>query len=82
MKIVHDEKNLQEINEIYCVLSKDDNGDGICNAIINGISFQLVSGYKKNIETIKEVARTMKRETNKKLFLCKFIQKEIIEEIL
>lgn len=45
MKIVHDEKNLQEINEIYCVLSKDDNGDGICHAIINGISFQLV--YRK-----------------------------------
>lgn len=81
MTVIHDEKNEKMINELYCILSKDENGEGICNAAINGVEFQMVAGREENIPLIKNIAEIMSKKTTKKLYICKFSHKEIIEEI-
>lgn len=79
--VYHAPKNRKKIKEIYVVLSEDNTGEGIVNASINGMGFQLICGYPETLEKISIVAKQLSHDTGCKLKLYKFTNKELIEEI-
>lgn len=77
----HIPKNEMNMDEIYAVLSSDENGEGIVSANIDGNNFPLVFGHPRMLKKFKEFAIQMSKDTGKKLLIVKFKRAEILEEI-
>lgn len=79
--IIHDEENIQQIKEIYAILSIDENGnEGICGGGEN-FPLPLVTGKKEFCPVFIKIAQEISHLTKKKLKLVKFYSKEILEII-
>lgn len=79
--VYHIPGNTHPINEIYVVLSKDNKGEGIVNANINGQGFQLVTSSKDTLEKVISLSKKIHKETGVDMSVYKFSHKELIEKI-
>jgi hypothetical protein len=80
MTIYHIPDNEQIMNELYVVLSSDENGEGIVSAMNDAGGMPLVFGHARMIPLIKEIVKKMEKETGKKLIMAKFKRIENVEE--
>lgn len=75
---VHDPKNPEPINNLYAYLSVDGQGnEGIAG--VNGIPF--IFGYEHRALMVLPMIENVAKQTNKKIILAKFTNKEIIKTI-
>lgn len=81
MTIYHIPGNEQLIDEVYIVLSKDNQGEGIVSIITEEGAFPMIFGHKRMLETVREYIKKSAKETGQTLHICKFKKIEIIEEI-
>ncbi len=82
MTTYHVPGNEKMIDELYAVLSKDENGEGIV-AMINpdGGAVPLVFGYEWMLAKVQPAIKKIAEETGQTLRVCKFSNKEILQEI-
>ena len=71
----------QKMDEIYVVLSSDENGEGIVSAITQMGAMPMVFGHKRMLDLIRGQVKQISKETGKKLLVVKYIKTEVIEEI-
>ena len=77
-----DHKNEQPMNEIYVVLSKDTDGcEGIVSAFTGVGAMPMVFGHARMLEPIKDILKTMSKDTGRTLIIAKFTKTEILETI-
>lgn len=72
MTVYHTPNNEQPMDEIYVVLSSDDNGEGIVSAMTDIGGMPLVFGHARMIPLMKDIAKKMAKDTGKKLVIGKF----------
>ena len=75
-------KNETPINELYAVLSVDNDGcEGIVSAITPMGAMPMVFSNKRMLDITKEKMKEISSDAGVKLRICKFTTKEIIEEV-
>lgn len=80
MDIYHIPANEQVMDEIYAVLSVDENGEGICSMMTEQGGMSMILGHERMIEFVKLIINKMVRETGKTLRLVKYKKIEVIQE--
>ncbi len=80
MNIYHIPENEQPLDELYAVISTDNNGEGIVSIMLPECAMPLVFGHKKNIESLRPIIEDISRKTGKKLLLVRYKKSEILEE--
>jgi hypothetical protein len=73
--------NTEMMDELYAVISSDNEGEGICGMHSPIGNMPMVFGSKKNLEGIRELIKKMAKDTGKKLMIIKYKKSEIIETI-
>lgn len=80
-----DTKNRKNIDELYVILSSDEEEEGIFSLKKDGVGFQCVSGSMEILEKVlpfvEETVKPHAASVGKKLHIVKFSKKEIIREI-
>lgn len=80
MDIYHIPANEQVMDEIYAILSVDENGEGICSMMTEQGGMPMIFGHERMIEFVKPIINKMVRETGKTLKLVKYKKIEVIQE--
>ena len=80
MTFIHDEANEAPITEIYAYLSTDENGEGICGAMMGGVWTPLVTSKRRIAEAMRPVARDLEQKSGKPVKLVKFSVREEIAD--
>jgi hypothetical protein len=71
------------IEEMYAFISydKDDNDEGICAMNTRGMWIPMVGADMARVESLKPVAQQIVSMTGKKIKICKFSTREVLEII-
>jgi len=78
----HIPKNTQKADEIYAVLSRDNDGnEGIAAAITSLGAMPMVFHHKEILDKLMPIIKKTAKETNRKLHIVKYTQREEIEII-
>lgn len=80
MDIYHIPANEQTMDEIYAVLSVDENGEGICSMMTEQGGMPMIFGHERMIEFIKPLINKMVKDTGRTLRLVKYKKTEVIQE--
>lgn len=80
MDIYHIPENEQVMDEIYAVLSVDENGEGICSMMAEQGGMPMIFGHERMIEFVRPIINKMVRETGKTIKLVKYKKTEVIQE--
>jgi len=69
------------INEMFCFIASDDEGEGICG-ISTPIGFMpMVAADKERVDSLMEFAQSISNEGNMKISLVKFEKRTLLETI-
>lgn len=75
-------KNEEIIEDLYVILSRDEDGkEGIVSVITDAGCLPLVFGSKKLIGIMKETAKRISKETQRPLYLMRYVKSEQLEII-
>lgn len=81
MHTYHIPENEQTMDEIYAVLSVDDNGnEGILSLMTEQGGMPMIFGHERMIELVKPIINKMVREAGRTLKLVKYKKIEVIQE--
>lgn len=77
--------NLYKIEELYLFISEDEKGEGVCSfqLMLNGerTMLTMVCADKDRLNSLMPYAKSIARESRKKIKLIKFTNREEIQEI-
>ena len=76
-----DPKTLQRIDEVFVFVASDGDGEGVPAFFNGGLMMPLVCADKARVDSLREVARRIARESGNKITLCRFSVREEIEVI-
>jgi dihydroorotase-like cyclic amidohydrolase len=74
-------KTLLRIDELYAFIAQDADGEGLPAFQSRGLMLPMVCADKARVDSLREVARKIARETGNKITLCRFSLREEIEVI-
>lgn len=78
----HNPKNEQPMDELYVVLSHENDGtEGIVSMMTPAGGMPLVFGHKRLLDRVLPSVRQISKDTGKTIVIAKFIKTEIIEKI-
>jgi hypothetical protein len=80
MITVIDPKNTHVADEMYALISRDEDGEGLCG-LGQSHPMPLIFVDPTLIPKVIGIAEQMKQYSDKKLFLCKYKRTEIVKEI-
>ncbi len=80
MTVHHVPPNTAPIDQIWAFVSTDPGGEGICAAVVNGLTFPMVTATGSNVGLMTETARQLAKQTGKTIKLIKFTAREDVEE--
>ena len=79
---IYDIPGNQEImDDLYVVLSKDNNGEGIVSMITPDGAMPLVFGHKRLLDKIMPIVEQIAKDTGQTLIICKFQKIQVLKEI-
>ena len=79
--LVNDKKTLLRIDEVFLFVASDVDGEGI-PAFMDGLLWMpLVCADKARVDSLREMARTITRESGNKITLVRFTVREDLEVI-
>lgn len=73
--------NEEIMDEIYVVISKDKEGEGIVSMMLSDRAMPLVFGKKEMLEKVLPLIKKMADETGQVLQICKYKKTEVVEEV-
>ena len=79
--IINDKKTLLRIDEIYAFIAQDADGEGLPAFMHNGMMMPMVCADKTRVDSLREIAKQMARESGNKITLCRFSVRQEIEVI-
>jgi hypothetical protein len=75
-------KTLLRIDEVFVFIAKDVDGEGVPAFMTpDGMMLPMVCADKARVDSLREMAKRMVRETRNKITLCRFSLREEIEVI-
>jgi hypothetical protein len=74
-------KTLLRIDELYAFIASDADGEGLPAFQNGGMMLPMVCADKARVDSLREMARQIVRETGNKITLCRFSLREEIEVI-
>lgn len=81
MNVGDQKKTLLRIDELYAFIAQDADGEGLPAFMHNGMMLPMVCADKARVDSLREMARMMARESGNKITLCRFSVREEIEVI-
>lgn len=80
--IVNDKKTLLRIDELWAFVAQDRDGEGLPAFMLdNGMWMPLVAADRERVDSLRERAKQIARESGNKITLCRFSVREEIEVI-
>jgi hypothetical protein len=74
-------KTLLRIDEIYAFIASDENGEGLPAIQHGNMMLPMVCADKARVDSLREKARMLARESGNKITLCRFSVREEMEVI-
>jgi hypothetical protein len=75
-------KTLLRIDEVFVFIAKDKDGEGVpAFTLPGGMMLPMVCADKARVDSLREMARTIARNTGNKITLCRFSVREELEVI-
>jgi hypothetical protein len=79
--IIDEKKTLLRIDEIYAFIAQDRDGEGLPAFMHNGMMLPMVCADQARVDSLREVAKLMARESGNKITLCRFSVRQELEVI-
>jgi hypothetical protein len=79
--IIDDKKTLLRIDEIYVFIASSADGEGLPAFLRNGMMLPMVCADKARVESLREIAKTIARESGNEITLCRFSVRQELEVI-
>jgi hypothetical protein len=74
-------KTLKRIDELFVFVASDADGEGVPAFFDGSVMLPLVCADKARVDSLREIARQMARESGNKITLCRFSVREELEVI-
>lgn len=74
-------KTLQRIDEVFVFVASDADGEGVPAFITREMWMPLMAADKDRVDSLREIARRIARESGNKITLCRFSVREELEVI-
>jgi dihydroorotase-like cyclic amidohydrolase len=79
--ILNHPKTLQRIDEVFVFVASDADGEGVAAFFDGEHGLPLIAADKARVDSLREIAKEIARQSGNKITLCRFSVREELEVI-
>jgi hypothetical protein len=74
-------KTLLRIDEVFVFIASDEDGEGVPAFMAGSVAMPLVCADKERVDSLRDIAKRLAKESGNKITLCRFSVREELEVI-